>query len=163
MKLAQVVFACVANDEHHDRILVSIARNTESSDEVCSRRAATKYPFYAAQLARRLKRLAIGHVNDIVHIFDVNIWRDYFLTDSFNQIRSSLHQFSCFLVSLKYRSIRVGPNDLDGRILLFQVAACARDGSTGSQSGNEVRVLSLSLFPDLRPRSVIVSFRICWM
>src|SRR6266567_4542061 len=162
LKLAQVVFACVANDEHHDRILVQFARNTESSDEVCSRRAATKYPFHTAQLARSLKRLAIGHVNDIVHIFDVNIWRNYFLTDSFNQIRSSLHQFSCFLVSLKYRSIRVGANDLYGGVLLFQKAACAGDGSTRSQSGNEVRDLSLSLLPDLWSRSAIVSFRICW-
>src|SRR5205085_10627581 len=60
--LAQIVLACVTDDEDDETVCVERARDLQSCREVCAGRAAAEDAFLATKLARHLERFAVGDV-----------------------------------------------------------------------------------------------------
>src|ERR1044071_852116 len=113
------MFARVTNNENYDGILVEIFRDTQRGRQVSARRSAAENSLHSPEEARQFKRLAIGHVYHFVDVLDVHIRRNNFLTDTFDEVWSRLDDFSCFLVCLENRTVWIGADDPDCRILLF--------------------------------------------
>src|ERR1051326_1845401 len=105
MMLCEVVLSCITNYEDNDCILFQSFSNSHCSREIRAGGAATEYSFHSSETPRHFKRISIGNVDHFVYILDVNVRRNNLLTNSFNQIRSCLDEFSRLLVGLKYRSI----------------------------------------------------------
>src|SRR5437868_12007732 len=133
------MLAGIANDENYDRVLVEILRHAQRGGQIRAGRAAAKYSFHSSEQARHLERLAIRYVDDFIDVFDVNVLRHNLLPDPLHQIRSRLHNFSRLFVSLEDRTVRIGANDLDVWVFLFEEPTCAGDSTTGSESGDKVR------------------------
>ncbi len=58
------------------------------------------------------------------------------------------------------RALGVGADDLDPRVLLFQVAADSRDGAAGADRDHDCIELAAGLLPDLRPSRGVVRLRV---
>src|ERR1051325_9899670 len=119
MMLCQVVLSCITNYKDNDCILIQSFRNFHCSREIRTGGAATEYPFHSTKAPRHFKRISIGKIDDFINILDVNVRWDNLLTNSFDQIRSCLDEFSGLLVGLKNRSIRIRTDDSYAWILLF--------------------------------------------
>src|ERR1044072_5458711 len=119
MMLCQVVLSGITNYKDDDCILVQSFSNFHCRRQIRAGGAATEYPFYSSKAPRHFKRISIGNIDHFVNILDMNIRRDNLLTNSFDQIRSCLDEFSRLLVGLENRSIRIGTYDSYVWILLF--------------------------------------------
>src|SRR5262249_40693962 len=120
MKLRQVVLTRVANDENNHGVFVGLARDAQGRSAVRAGRAAAKYAFYATQLARGFERLAIGDIQNFVHVLHVRVRGQNLLTDAFYQIRSRFGNLPGLFVFLVDRSDWVGADDFDVGVLFFQ-------------------------------------------
>ena len=58
------------------------------------------------------------------------------------------------------RAHGVGADDLDGRVLLLQVASRSGDRAAGADADDEVRELAVGLAPQLRPGRLVVGLRV---
>src|SRR5437868_1802516 len=154
------MLAGIANDENYDRVLVEILRHAQRGGQIRAGRAAAKYSFHSSEQARHLERLAIRYVDNFIDVLDVNVGRHNLLPDFLHQIRSRLDNLSGLFVSFENRTVRIGANDLDLRIFLFEEPACAGDSATSSESGHEVGDFTFGLSPDLRSGSSVVC---CWI
>src|SRR5829696_2327013 len=154
--LRQVVLAGVADDEDDDARLVQPARHLEGRGEVRPRRAAAEDALLAPELARHLERLAVGDVDDLVHVAHVHVGRDDLLPDAFDEVGRRLVRAAGLLVRLEDRAVRVRADDPDVRALLLQEPPRARDGAARAEPRDEVRDAPLGLLPQLRPRGAVV-------
>src|SRR5215207_8493836 len=136
--LAQIMLACVTNDENYDRILIQSICYTQRCREVRPGRAAAKDSFQSSQQPRHLKRFAVRHVDNFVYILDVHIRRHDLLTNSLDQVWSCFNNLSRFFVRLENRAIRIGADNTDMRIFLFQKSSRARDRAACSEAGDEM-------------------------
>src|ERR1044072_4448934 len=150
MMLRQIVLTRVANNKDDNRVLIETTRDTECGGEIRAGGSAAEDSFRASQQARHLERFAIGYVDNLVNVLDVNVRWHNLLTDTFNEIRSCFNNLSGFFESLENRTIRIGADDSDVRILLFQKTTSSRDRAAGAESGDEVRNLAFSLSPEFR-------------
>ena len=125
-------------------------------DGVCSSRASAEYSFFAAKSASHLERVLVGDVDDLVDVFEVNVFGNDLLADTFNKIGRGLHELPCFFVCLEHRTVRVGADHADLRVLLFQVAAGSANRSAGANARDKVSDSSFGLLPDLVGCAVIV-------
>src|SRR5439155_14995060 len=97
---------------------------------------------------------------NLVNYGEIHIRGLFVLTDAFHLIRLRLRLASGPEHFGKDRPLRVGPDDLDLRVLLFEESGDARDGSPGADANDNVRHLALSLFPDFRTGRFVVRLRI---
>src|SRR5690349_7360357 len=155
------MLASVANNEDDDRTLVKIVRHAQSSSEICASRTAAKNSFQAPKHPRHLKRFTVRDVDHFVDVLDVHVRRNNLLTDALDEIRSSLNYLPGLFISLEDRAIRIGADDPDARVLLFQIATGTGDRAARSESRYEVCDLSFSLSPQLRTGRAIMRLRIC--
>src|SRR6185436_19086813 len=93
----------------------------------------------------------------------MRVGRQNFLTDAFDQVRRRFRDLTRLLVSLVNRSDRIGADDFDPRVPLFEIAPRAGNSSAGADAGNKVRDLSLRLLPELGTGGAIVGFGISGM
>src|ERR1700741_714648 len=107
MMLGEIVFTGVANNKNDDCILIQVGCHTECSCEIRPRGTAAKDSLHASQKTRHLKRLSIRDVNHFVDVLDLNVRRHYLLTDSFDEVRSRLHNLSRLLISLENGAIGI--------------------------------------------------------
>src|ERR1051325_4095397 len=101
MVFRKVMLAGIANDENNDRILIKIVRHSQSSGEICPRRTTAKDPFHSPEHPRHLKRFTIRDVDHFVDVLDVHVRRNDFLSDSLDEIRSSLNDLPSLFIRLK--------------------------------------------------------------
>src|SRR6266542_5646705 len=160
MKLGEVVFARVADDENNHRVLIQIARYPQSSSAIGAGRPAAKNPFYSSELSREIKRLAIGDVHHFVDILYLRIARQNFLADALNQVRSRFGNLSRLFVSLVNRADGIGADHSDIRISFFKKSSGAGNRAAGANARYKVSELPFSLLPQFRPRGAIVRFGI---
>src|SRR6185369_3468521 len=148
--LRQVMFASVANNENHDRILVETLRDAQSCRKISAGRPAAEDSLQSPEQSRHFERFAIGYIYHFVDELDVDVRGDDFLADSSHEIRSRLWGFACFLVGLENRTVGIRADDPDRRILFFQIPAGSRDRAAGSDSRDEVSDLPFRLPPQFR-------------
>src|SRR5512145_3172268 len=86
----------------------------------------------------------------------MNVGRYDLLTNSFYKVRRSFNDLSCFFESLEDRTVRIGADDSDVWVFLFEESTGARNSATGSKPGDEVSNLAFSLSPQFRTRSSVV-------
>src|SRR6476661_1638543 len=130
MELRKIVLARVANDEYDDRVLVEVARNTQRRGEVRARRTSAKNSFDAAQLTRTFERVVVVDVDYLVDVLHVRVARQDFLADAFDQVRRRLRHLAGLFVGFVDRAERVGADDFDVWVFLFQISAGPGNGST---------------------------------
>ncbi len=140
--------------------LVERARDLERGGEVRPRRAAAEDSLLAAELARQLERLAVGDVDDLVHVPDVDVGGDDLLPDALDEIGRRLVRPPRLLVGLEDRAVRVCADDADVRVLLLEEAPRPRDGAARAETGDEVRDVPLGLLPKLRAGRAVVRLRV---
>src|ERR1700741_4030510 len=119
MMLGQIMLAGVANNKDDNRVFVETTRDTQCGSEICASGSAAEDSLRTSQHARHLKRFAIGYVDYFVNVLDVNVGWNNLLTNSFNEVRSRLNNFSGLFVGLENRAVRIGADDSDVRIFLF--------------------------------------------
>ena len=119
MVFRQVVLAGVANYENDDRVLIEIVCDAQSSGEICACRSAAKDSLQSPKHARQIERFPIRDVDHLVDVLDVHVRRNNFLTDTFDEIRSSLDDLPGFFVRLEDRTVGIGADDPDARVLLL--------------------------------------------
>src|SRR6185295_1254987 len=98
----------VANNKDDNRVLVEITRDTECGSEIRASGSTAEDSLHASQQARQFKRFAIGYVDHLVNVLDVNIGWHNLLTDSFDEVRSRFHNLSGLFVSLENRTVGIG-------------------------------------------------------
>src|SRR6185436_13559419 len=106
----------VANDKDDDRVLIESTRDTQCGSEIRASGSTAEDSLHTAQQPRQLKRFAIGYVDHLVNVLDVNVGWHNLLTDSLDEIRSRFDDLSGLFVSLENRTVRIGADDSDTRI-----------------------------------------------
>src|SRR5437879_12366275 len=90
----------------------------------------------------------------------MRVRRQDFLANALDQIRRRLGNLPSLFISLINRAERIGANDFDIRVLLFQESSRPGNRAASADTGNKVRDLSFRLLPKLRPRGAIMRLRI---
>ena len=83
--------------------------------------------------------------------------------DSFNNVSSPFYDFSGLVEIVVQRTLRIDTDDLNFRILLFQIFAHTTDGAAGSHAANEMSDFTFGIFPNFWTCGVVVCFRIGWV
>src|SRR3989442_12860325 len=94
---------------------------------------------------------------------EIYIYRHFILADAFQLVRLRLRLVAGFEHFRKNGSDRIGANDANLRVLLFEVMRNTGDGATGSNADHHVRNLALRLVPDLRPPRLVMALGIRWV
>src|ERR1051325_11118643 len=131
--LRQVMFARVADDEDDDRFFVERRSHAQRRTEISAGGTAAENSFQASQHARHLKRFTIRDVDHFVDVLDVNVWWDDLLADAFDEIRSRFDDLSGLFVRLEDRTVRIGADDANARILFFEKTAGAGNRAASAE------------------------------
>ena len=104
---------------------------------------------FACHPASREERVLVGHGHVAVDHTRIEGLGPEVLSDTLDEIRPRLG-------GRVDRAVGVGPDHLDVGVLFFEVATGSRDGSTGSDSGDEVGDPPLGLSPYLGPGRLVM-------
>ena len=157
------MFAGIADHKNNYRVFVQIARQAQSCRAICAARAAAKNSFHSPKLTRSLEGIAIADVHNFVDILHMRVGGQDFLANALDQIRRRLGNFPGLFIGFINRAERIGANDFDIRVLLFQESSGPGNRAAGADTRNKVSDLSLALLPKLRACGAIVRLRISRM
>src|ERR1043166_5044097 len=113
------MFTRVADDKDNASRLVRVFCDLQCGRKIRACRAAAKYAFTARQLPREIERFAVGDVDYLVDPAHIRVADGQGLADAFDKIRRGFWNAARLFVGLEDRSVRVGADDLDLRVLLF--------------------------------------------
>ncbi len=149
VKLAQIIAPCIraeCDDDVVGREALGVAQGGRHGR---TRGTADQKPLSPRHRPGRMKALGVADPDPLVDDLAIQCLGDEILTDplDFPWLGS---------VAREDRALRVGTDDLDLGISLFQVPAHARDGAAGPDPGDESRYLAAGLFPDLGAGRTVV-------
>src|SRR5690606_37181857 len=148
MEFRQVMLAGVGNDENDDCRFIEILSDLERTGYVRSRRTAAETALGAGKLACEVKGFTIRDINDLIDRGHIGIPRRVRLPDALNEIRRRLRNVSRILVGLEDRTVRVGADHADVRILFLQITSRTADRAASSDARDKMRDRALSIASD---------------
>ena len=132
VELGQIAAAAVGDEHDDDGGRTEVAADLQRRPHRGAGRAADQDAFFARDASRGEERVAVA---DRDHSIDdrriVGAGPEVF-ADAFDEVRATG-------AAGVHRTFGVGADDLDRRVLRFQVASDAGDGAAGADAGDEMR------------------------
>ena len=154
--LAQVALARVGDEDDDDLVGLRAPRRLERRVERRAGRAARQNSLLAGEPSGQVERLVVVHRDDLVDHREIERPRKEVLPDPLDFIGLRSDDLLRIEILLEDRADRIGPDDLDLRILLLQEARRAADRAAGAEARDEVVDLPAGLAPDLGARAAVV-------
>ena len=152
VELRHVGAARVRNHRQDRRILAEAPRDLDRRPNGCAARCSHEQPLLPREPARGEKRIAVGHAHPLVHDGRIHCLRPGVLANPFDEVRVDA-LFGCRRVD---RPFGIGTDDQHVGFALLEIAAHARDRSSGADRDDDRGEVAVRLVPDLRPCDLVV-------
>ena len=119
-------------------------------------------PLFAGDAAGHDRRVAVGHLLEIIDDREVDVLRQEVLADAFGDVRVDLVlvEDPRLLVLLEHRPVSVDAPYLHRRLLLLEESAHAADGPAGADADHEVIDPAVGLIPDFGAGLLVMGHRV---
>ena len=151
--LGEVATTGVGREDDDEVVGAALVGDLQGRGDGGATRATDEQTLFLADPAGHGEGVGVGDRDDAVDEIGVVGGRPEVLADTLDQVRTAG-------AAGVHRTLGVGADHLDRRVLFLEVAADTRESAAGAAAGDEVGDLAVGLAPDLRAGRLVVGQRV---